>query len=70
MHLERVSYLTMKHHVTGIVFVLAQALAKSAHKLPKDTDKITVEGGNHRGYASYTWQPLDWEVRSRSLYWK
>ncbi|CAM9500439.1 unnamed protein product [Ascophyllum nodosum] len=40
----------------------AEAMEKSAHKLPKDTEKVVVEGGNHRGFASYDWQPFDWEA--------
>ena len=42
--------------------MLRQAMEKSAHKLPKDTEKVVIEGGNHRGFASYDWQPFDWEV--------
>lgn len=42
---------------------LRQAMEKSAHKLPKNTETVVVEGGNHRGFAHYTRQPLDWEVR-------
>ena len=45
--------------------MLRQAMEKSAHKLPKDTEKVVVEGGNHRGFASYDWQPFDWEVSER-----
>lgn len=40
-----------------------QDVQKAAGKLPKDTETCIVEGGNHRGFASYTLQPLDWEVR-------
>lgn len=40
-----------------------QALANSSVRLPKGAETVVVEGGNHRGFASYAWQPLDWEVR-------
>eukprot|EP00903_Cladosiphon_okamuranus_P006494 g6351.t3 len=43
-------------------YVPAEALARSAHKLPKDFETVVVEGGNHRGFVSYTRQPLDWEA--------
>ncbi|CAM9500507.1 unnamed protein product [Ascophyllum nodosum] len=43
-------------------FCPAEAMEKSAHKLPKDTEKVVIEGGNHRGFASYDWQPFDWEA--------
>ncbi|CAN0538880.1 unnamed protein product, partial [Ectocarpus sp. 8 AP-2014] len=41
-----------------------QALARSAHKLPKDAEIVVVEGGSHRGFGSYKSQPLDWQVMS------
>lgn len=43
-----------------------QAMKASSHKLPKGAVTVVAEGGNHRGFASYSWQPLDWEVRSRA----
>ncbi|CAM9222912.1 unnamed protein product [Scytosiphon promiscuus] len=43
-------------------FCPEEALKKSAHKLPKDTETVVIEGGNHRGFGSYGWQPLDWEA--------
>lgn len=51
------------------VNVYKQALKRSAPRLPKNAEIKIVEGGNHRGFASYTWQPLDWEVSTalRSL---
>lgn len=46
-----------------LVGTTRQGLEKSAHKRPKDMETVVVEGGNHRGFAHYTRQPLDWEVR-------
>eukprot|EP00752_Nemacystus_decipiens_P003850 g3542.t1 len=43
-------------------FTPPEDLEKAAHKLPKDTESVVVEGGNHRGFAHYTRQPLDWEA--------
>ncbi|CAN0516739.1 unnamed protein product [Ectocarpus sp. 12 AP-2014] len=43
-------------------FVPAEALARSAHKLPKDVEIVVVEGGSHRGFGSYKNQPLDWQA--------
>ncbi|CAM9514638.1 unnamed protein product [Ectocarpus sp. 13 AM-2016] len=43
-------------------FVPAEALARSAHKLPKDAEIVVVEGGSHRGFGSYKSQPLDWQA--------
>lgn len=37
-------------------------MLKAVDKLPKGTEICVVEGGNHRGFASYSYQPLDWEV--------
>lgn len=42
-----------------------QDMEKSAHLMPKDTETFVVDGGNHRGFACYNRQPLDWEVSSR-----
>lgn len=39
-----------------------QDMQKAIHKLPTDTEICVVAGGNHRGFASYSNQPLDWEV--------
>lgn len=30
--------------------------------MPVGCEYVVAEGGNHRGFASYSWQPLDWEV--------
>ncbi|CAM9223043.1 unnamed protein product [Scytosiphon promiscuus] len=43
-------------------FCPEEGLKNSAHKLPKDAETVVIEGGNHRGFASYGWQPLDWEA--------
>eukprot|EP00752_Nemacystus_decipiens_P003849 g3541.t1 len=43
-------------------FTPPEELKKAAHKLPKDTETIVVEGGNHRNFAHYTRQALDWEA--------
>lgn len=37
-------------------------MLKTVDKLPKGAETCVVEGGNHRGFASYSRQPLDWEV--------
>lgn len=44
-------------------------MLKAADKLPKGTETCVVEGGNHRGFASYSLQPLDWEV-SKDRGWR
>ncbi|CAM9173446.1 unnamed protein product [Hapterophycus canaliculatus] len=43
-------------------FTLEKDMQKAADKLPQGTETCIVEGGNHRGFASYTHQPLDWEA--------
>lgn len=30
--------------------------------MPKGTETLIIEGGNHRGFGSYTHQVMDWEV--------
>lgn len=37
-------------------------MLKAVDKLPKGSETCVVAGGNHRGFASYSHQPLDWEV--------
>lgn len=46
---------------------MKQDMQKAVVKLPKGTETCIVEGGNHRGFASYGRQPLDWEVREDLL---
>ncbi|CAN0090721.1 unnamed protein product [Scytosiphon promiscuus] len=43
-------------------FTLEKDMQKAANKLPAGTETCIVEGGNHRGFASYSRQPLDWEA--------
>ena len=42
-------------------------MQKAVDKLPRGAEICVVEGGNHRGFASYSRQPLDWEVRTDSF---
>lgn len=43
-----------------------QDMQKAVDKLPRGAEICVVEGGNNRGFASYSRQPLDWEVREGS----
>lgn len=43
-----------------------QDMQKAVDKLPRGTEMCVVEGGNNSGFASYSRQPLDWEVREDS----
>lgn len=40
-----------------------QDMQEAMKGLPKGTETCIVEGGNHRGFAAYSRQPMDWEVR-------
>lgn len=40
-----------------------QDMQRAMDKLPRGAEICVVEGGNNRGFASYSRQPLDWEVR-------
>lgn len=39
-----------------------ETLEQSVPKMPTGLETVVVEGGNHRGFASYSWQPLDWKA--------
>ncbi|CAM9961673.1 unnamed protein product [Ectocarpus fasciculatus] len=43
-------------------FTPEKDMQKAVDKWPKGTETCIVEGGNHRGFASYGRQPLDWEA--------
>lgn len=46
------------------VFIVSdkQDIEKAKEKMPKGTETLMIEGGNHRGFGSYTHQAIDWEV--------
>lgn len=40
-----------------------QDIEKAKEKMPEGTETFMIEGGNHRGFGSYTHnQGMDWEV--------
>lgn len=43
-------------------FTAEKDMQKAVDKLPRGTEVCVVEGGNNRGFASYSRQPLDWEA--------
>eukprot|EP00752_Nemacystus_decipiens_P016500 g14749.t2 len=43
-------------------FTPEKDMKKAMDKLPRGAEVCIVEGGNNRGFASYSRQPLDWEA--------